>query len=914
MADAKLTPLMQQWFDLKQQYPDYLLFFHIGDFYEMFFDDAKKASDVLHIVLTSRGHYEDKPIPLCGIPLHAFDAYVPKLVGAGFKIAVCDQMETAEEAKKRGSKSLMKRQIVRVITSGTLMEEAMLTSSLNNYLMSVFVDYGKNETFISVAITDISTGEFNVETFKNNEMAEFLSFVMSRAPVEIIIDENILVDDRFKDFIATFKTKLVSRPKSFFDKDQSEKLMLEFYNTKNILMFSDFFPSEISAMGAIINYIKLTQFDNLPNLAIPQKNIQDDVLKIDFFSVKNLEIFESLNADNNEMDSNLFSLIDKTKTSMGKRKLKQIMVSPLTNIIKINNRLDLVDMFFNNINIAKEIRDIFSCFPDIDRIVSRISSKKVSPRDIQIMGTSFFQVKKIKEYLIEISQTYKKNILLNDIISGLVNLDDLAVKIQNLLLPDAPITTKEPGFLNYEMDNQLKEYKQLSLNGKKIIADLANKYGEQLGFSNLKIKYNNIIGYFIEASSKQAEILFNAGKELGFRHKQTLVGGARFTTDELDEIQTKILTADEKYAELEKELFNNLCDEIISYDSDIKSLSLSIANLDVMIDFAIVAYNNNYVKPIVDDSCDFVVRDGRHPIVEKYLNKKNISFMPNDCVLQNDDNGNSKLWLLSGPNMAGKSTFLRGNALIVIMAQMGMFVPAAYCKLGVVNKLYSRVGASDNLAKGLSTFMVEMVETATILNQADKKSFVILDEIGRGTATYDGMAIAGSVLEYLNSVCCCRGLFATHYHELLSYTDNMKNVSSHTMDIKEYNGDIIFMYKVKVGEVDKSYGVHVAKLAGLPGEVVNRASEILKQLESAKVVDKVAEDVDLFNFKKVDDRKEKTQNMINFSNEKVAKFERQEKLYEDLVKAIENLNIDTLTPKQAILELYELKEKVRMEN
>ena len=346
----------------------------------------------------------------------------------------------------------------------------------------------------------------------------------------------------------------------------------------------------------------------------------------------------------------------------------------------------------------------------------------------------------------------------------------------------------------------------------------------------------------------------------------------------------------------------------MSYSNDIKILSSAVAYLDVLLNFAVVSYNNNYVKPIVDDSDDFVIKDGRHPIVEKYLNKKNISFMPNDCVLQNDNDGNSKLWLLTGPNMAGKSTFLRGNALIVIMAQIGMFVPATFCKLGVVNKLYSRVGASDNLAKGLSTFMVEMVETATILNQADSKSFVILDEIGRGTATYDGMAIAGSVLEYLNTVCNCRGLFATHYHELLSYTSKIQNVSSHTMDIKEYNGDIIFMYKVKVGEVDKSYGVHVAKLAGLPVDVVNRASEILRKLENNKLKDRVSEDVNLFNFQKFNEGNKIEQRQKSFE------LSEQKRFYDNLIRNIENINIDNLTPKQAILELYELKEKIKQKN
>ncbi len=900
MAIQKLTPLMQQWFDLKQQYSDYLLLFHVGDFYEMFFDDAEIAAEVLHIVLTTRGSCNGKPVPLCGIPVHAFDAYVPKLVGSGLKIAVCDQMETAEEAKLRGAKSVMKRQITRIITSGTLTEETMLTSLLNNYLMSVFASGDKDEFLISVAMTDISTGEFSVESFKSDEIGEFLSFVISRSPAEIIIDENILDNVKFKDFIATFKPKLVVRPKSFFDKEQGEKLLFEFYKTKNVLMFGDFVDTEISAMAGIINYIKLTQFDNLPNLAIPKKNIQNDFLKIDFFSVKNLEIFESLNANQNDVDSSLFSLIDKTKTSMGKRKLKQMLLSPLTNVVKISNRLDVVDIFFNNINIAKEIRDIFAAIPDIDRIISRISSKKVSPRDVQNMGACFFKIKKIRQLLIEILGSYKENILLTDIISDLVDLDELAVKIENLLVPDAPTSIKESGFLNCEMDSKLKEYKELSINGKKIISDLAEKYSKQLDISNLKIKYNNILGYFIEATTKQLDIFYKIGKEYGFRHKQTLVGGARFTTDELDEIQTKILTADEKYAELEKQLFNNLCDEIISYSNDIKSVSVAIANLDVLLNFAIVAYNNNYVKPIVDDSDDFVIKDGRHPIVEKYLSKKNISFMPNDCVLENDNDGNSKLWLLTGPNMAGKSTFLRGNAIIVIMAQIGMFVPASYCKIGVVNKLYSRVGASDNLARGLSTFMVEMVETATILNQADSKSFVILDEIGRGTATYDGMAIAGSVLEYLNGVCNCRGLFATHYHELLAYTGKMKNVSSHTMDIKEYNDDIIFMYKVKVGEVDKSYGVHVAKLAGLPQEVVERASAILQNLENSECKNKIAEDVNLFNFKKFDDD-------VNVAQDQKL-LQLKEKLYDDLITNLENINIDSLTPKQAILELYELKE------
>ena len=895
VADVKATPMMQQYLSVKEQYKDYLLMYRMGDFYEMFFDDAMTASKALDIALTHRGTYMGKPVPMCGIPYHAFSSYMPKLVKQGIKVAICEQTEDPAEAKKRGYKAVVRREVSRIITAGTLTEDNLLNGSFNNYLMSVVINDGL-DVKVSVAIADISTGEFSVQSFEENAIAELISFVVIKNPAEIIISDEDIKNPKLETFVSQFKSKLVLKPKTFFDEINSKRNICDIFKVSDVSVIGNFSSPEIEVQGAILNYIQLTQIGQLPNISKPVKEANSDILQIDAFSVKNLEIFENIN-DETTNNSNLFAVMDRTKTPMGKRELKRALSAPLANAQKINKRLNSVEFFVGNQELLCDIRDILSQIFDIQRIVSRISCNRAGPRDLLNIGTTLAVIPNLKSLLCNAVQNSIENPL-GGIIDGLRDFSELSKKLNNAIIDEPPILTRDGGFIKDGFHPTLDEYKSLSQNTKQVILDLQAKYALQTSIMNLKIKYNNIVGYFVEVPSKQATALM--APDSGFQHKQTLVNGVRFTTPELSEIEQKILVANEKYLSLELEIFNNLCHEILNRVDDITILSNAISELDLYTSLALLAIENDYVKPEVDNSFDFEIVDGRHPVVEANLKKLNVSFIPNDCVLENKGD-DSKLWILTGPNMAGKSTFLRQNAIIIIMAQIGSFVPATKAHIGVIDKLFSRVGASDNLARGQSTFMVEMSETATILNQADERSFVILDEIGRGTSTFDGLSIAWAVLEYLNNINRCRGIFATHYHELTQVIGKMKNVSAHTMEIKEYKGDVVFLHKVGLGVADKSYGIHVAKIAGIPEEVIVKASQILAGLESddgmqkSRHLVKKLDDMDLFSFQE--------------KSPIVRKSEEDEKLLK-LRDKLKEINPDDLSPKSALSIMYEIKEMI----
>lgn len=885
--EKKATPMMLQYLEVKEKHKDYLLMYRMGDFYELFFEDAIIASKALDIALTHRGIYMGKEVPMCGVPHHAFSSYMPKLIRQGYKVAICDQTETPEEAKQRaGNKAVIKREVSRIITAGTLTEDNLLNSSFNNYLCSINYK-GKLEPEISIALSDISTGEFIIQSWKENAINELHSLLLIKNPAEILISETTFHTKLFEGILGEFKNKIVIKGDSFFDAINGKKRICELYGIGEASI-KDLTDIEISCCGSIINYIELTQIGNIPNLQIPKKERNSDYLQIDAFSMKNLEVFENMNNENMK-DSSLFEILDDTETSMGKRLLRKYLSTPLANKDKINERLNIIEFFTEREDLLKQIKTNLGLISDIERILNRIKLNRAGPKDLQniekTLNTSNF-IKNIIEEHIENTLTNP----LKEILEGLKDFKDITKKISNAIIDEAPLTTKESGFIKTGYHPTLDEYKNLQQNTKQIILDLQTKYAFDTGISTLKIKYNNIVGYFIEVPTKQASNLMI--EDSIFKHRQTLVNGVRFTTDELTKIEQKILLANEKYEALELNLFKELCEEILNKKEDIESFCKSISKLDVYTNLALLAINNNYTKPEIDNSDSFEIIEGRHPIVEYNLKKQNITFIPNDCILENKEQ-TSKLWILTGPNMAGKSTFLRQNALIIIMAQMGSFIPAKSAHIGIVNKLFSRVGASDNLARGQSTFMVEMSETATILNQADEKSFVILDEIGRGTATFDGLSIAWAVLEYLNNINRCRGLFATHYHELTESISKLTNVSTHTMEIKEYEGDIIFLHKVSNGIADKSYGIHVAKIAGIPKTVIERASQILKSFESEESIAKTKQaikkinDTDLFNY--------------TLSKEKEIKEE------SEIEKKLREINPDELSPKSALEILYEIK-------
>jgi DNA mismatch repair protein MutS len=663
--------------------------------------------------------------------------------------------------------------------------------------------------------------------------------------------------------------------------------MREFFGVANAAALGTFGNLELGAIGALLGYIRLTQMGRMPKLERPRKDSGSDFLQIDAFSARNLEIFESLNAEAGGLS--LFGVMDRTKTPMGKRMLKSWLGSPLTDAAKINARLDAVEFFAGDAALADGVRERLSRAFDVERIMGRVGLGRAGPRDLRNLAATFAIAPELNAMLDGASSP------MAPALARLNPMRELARGIEDAISDDPPASASSGGFIKAGFDPALDEYRRLSEDSKGVIAELQAKYSLDTSIASLKIKYNTLSGYFIEVPAAKATPMMDT--KSGFRHRQTLVGAVRFTTPELEEIEYKILAANEKYAALEAEIFHRLAADVAANAEPIAAFASSLAELDAFASLASLAESEGYCRPAIDGSLAFEVEDGRHPVVEHAMKKSGGAFVPNDARF-GEGEGESRLWLLTGPNMAGKSTFLRQNAIIVVMAQAGSFVPAVRARIGIVDRLFSRVGASDNLAQGLSTFMVEMSETAAILNAATERSFVILDEIGRGTATFDGLSIAWAVLEYLGRVARCRCLFATHYHELGAALPKLANASAHTMEVKEYEGDIIFMHKVAPGMARSSYGIHVARLAGIPEPVSRRASEILAALESDEAVGKakgrvgrIAE-TDLFTYRDAPTR------------DAAGEARKLEKL----AAKIREIDPDSLSPKDALEILYEIKD------
>ena len=826
-------PIIQQYISIKSEYPDAILLYRVGDFYEAYMDDASVVAAFLNITLTRYNGRDD--VPMCGIPHHAFDAYIPKLVTSGHSVAVCDQLETAEEAKAaRGNKATILREVVRVITPGTLTEDNLIGSSLANWLC--VLDASKSEA--AIAFIDISTGEFMVRLVPIADAASIISVI---SPAEILVPDDTDIPE-----LAGFRTRAKSR---------------QMWRTENVSRFfgqgalNEFSPLELSSINAALEYISATQIGLKPKIKRPIKQIGAGAMQIDSFSVKNLEIFENISGSK---DMSLFKVMDRTKTAGGRRNLRARMAEPLLDAIEINRRLDEVDRFYNDRPLMDSVRNILSRVGDVERIMGRISLNRAVPREYVMLAQSLDEIAVLREKL----GSHGPNL-------------QIARRILATIIEDAPASINDD-FVRRGASRALDECKEIAEHGAKLIIALQTKYAQDTGISTLRIKYNGIFGYFIEVPAAKADVML-ANHE--FRHKQTLVNAVRFVSDELAEIERKILSAGAKKRALELSIFSDLRTEVEAASAEILDAAVFASEADVGSSLAFVALVNKYVRPNIGEGQDFYVKDGRHPVVEAALKPQGGTFIPNDADLRAD----SRIWLLTGPNMAGKSTFLRQNALLVIMAQMGSFVSASSLSLGVVDKLFSRVGASDNLAQGLSTFMVEMRETANILAQATSRSFVILDEIGRGTATFDGLSIAHAVLEHLDHDISCRGLFATHYHELNS--SEFTSVSAHSMQVKEWKSDIIFMHKVIAGAADRSYGIHVARLAGLPSQVVRRAEDILSLLEMHGVC-AAGVNEDLFSWQP----------------QREASADEPE-----VVSKLSAVNVDDMTPKEALDTLYELK-------
>lgn len=869
-----MTPMMAQYHRIKADHPNDLLFYRMGDFYELFFEDAIKAAQALDIALTKRGKNEGEDIPMCGVPAHAVEAYLARLVRQGFRVAICDQVESPEEAKKRGPKAVVARDVIRLVTPGTLTEDNLLEARRHNFLCVLIEDQTQKSHKFALSFMDISTGAFFVESCSGEKLLEVLSRI---SPSELIVSERLRQQKELYETFSIWKDILYPQVHSRFDPQNAQKRLHETFGVKTLEGFGAFLPHEITAAGALLEYVSLTQKGGMPKLWPLRRLKATEFMEIDSATRRNLELTMTQQGD---YKGSLLSVIDKTLTAQGGRLLALHLSHPLTNIMRLTTRLEMVKFFKENAPLRTGLREVLKTTPDFERSLSRLSLGRGGPRDLAALREG-----------VKIASTLQSHLkTFQDAPQGFIkiqrSLGEHSILIDRLtraLAEELPYFARDGGFIQKGYHEALDEARLLKEEGRKLIVNLQSKYAQELGIPSLKIKHNNIIGYHVEVTAAQAAKMSST-----FIHRQTMVNAMRFTTIELTEFEQKLNSASEHTLALELKLFEDLVAEVLGRASDIQEAAQAIANLDVSTSLAQLAVAENYCCPEIDASRAFEIIEGRHPVVEASLKQANASkFVTNDCVMT----GSSNIWLMTGPNMAGKSTFLRQNALIVLLAQIGSFVPATKAHIGIVDRLFSRVGASDDLARGHSTFMVEMVETAAILNQATKHSLVILDEVGRGTSTYDGLSIAWSTLEHLHEVNQSRALFATHYHELTELEEKLKNLKCYTMRVKEWQGDVIFLHEIIEGAADRSYGLHVAKLAGMPSSVLKRAEVLLQDLEE----------------KKAKQGKAKISELPLFTVPSIAPLPPQSPFEEKL----KSLSLDEMTPRQGLELLYELKALIK---
>ncbi|HVA34675.1 MAG TPA: DNA mismatch repair protein MutS [Stellaceae bacterium] len=822
-ADA--TPLIAQYLEIKRAHPDCLLFYRMGDFYELFFDDAAKAARALDITLTKRGKHDGDDIPMCGVPVHAADAYLARLIRQGFRVAVCEQMEDPAEAKKRGSKSPVKRAVIRIVTPGTLTEDNLLDARRNNYLAALAEAQGE----LALAWLDLSTGDFALQTVAVRDLAAALARL---APGEILLPERLVQRPALFELLGDWKSALTPLPNSRFDSDNGRKRLETLYGVAALDAFGAFARAEIAAAGALVDYVDLTQQGKLPALAPPRQVASGAFMAIDPATRRNLELTETLTG---ERKGSLLAALDRTATGAGARLLAGHLAAPLTERLAIEARLDAVAFFHADERRRDDTRAILRRCGDMARAMARLALGRGGPRDLVTLRDTLGESAALRARL-----AGEAPALIGGAVRDLGEHATFVGRLARALAAELPLVARDGGFIAAGYNAELDALRQLRDDGKRLIVELQARYAGETGIASLKIRFNNVLGYHIDVTPAQAGRL---GPQ--YIHRQTLASSMRYATTELAELESKIASAADKALALELKLFGDLVGEACARAEMIQRAAAALAGLDVAASHAQLAVERDYCRPAITGGTDFAVAGGRHPVVELALKAAGKPFVANDCDLQTSQ----RLWLLTGPNMAGKSTFLRQNALIAVMAQMGAYVPAVAATLGVVDRLFSRVGAADDLARGRSTFMVEMVETAAILNQATAQSLVILDEIGRGTATFDGLSIAWATLEQLHDVNRCRALFATHYHELTALASKLAELSCRTMRVKEWQGEVVFLHEVAAGAADRSYGIHVAKLAGLPPAVIARAEAVLATLETGEQrgqLAKLADDLPLF--------------------------------------------------------------------
>ncbi|MCT4608222.1 MAG: DNA mismatch repair protein MutS [Pelagimonas sp.] len=808
--------MMAQYLEIKAGYPDALLFYRMGDFYELFFDDAVAASEALDIALTKRGKHNGDDIPMCGVPVHAAEGYLLTLIRKGFRVAVGEQLETPEEAKKRGYKAVVKRDVVRLVTPGTLTEESLLEARRHNYLAAL----GRVRDDWAMAWCDISTGSFHVMPLSQARIGAELARL---APSELLVSE--AVDDTLREVLSDLGVDPTVLGAASFDSAAAQGRLCGLFQVQSLTGYGDFERAELSAMGALVDYLDITQKGRLPLLRPPKSEAVSRLMQIDAATRRNLELTQSMNGGR---AGSLLSVIDQTVTAGGARLLERRVSSPSRETSVIHDRLEAVRWGVEG-TFSDTLRDALRRVPDVDRALSRLGLDRGGPRDLAAVRNALTQAEAIHDRL----DGQDLPDLLGRARNSLNGHNDLLDYLEAALIAEPPLLARDGGFIAPGFDEALDEARTLRDEGRGVIARMQGDYAEETGISALKIKHNNVLGYFIETTATHADKMMSPPLSEKFIHRQTTANQVRFTTVELSELETRILNAGNEALQIEKRLYDNLKAAILEKAPELSELALSLSEFDLSLGLAELARARDWVMPRVDESRAFHVEQGRHPVVEASLQATGAPFIANDCVL-NAEGDAASVTLLTGPNMAGKSTYLRQNALIALLAQMGSYVPAARAHVGLVSQIFSRVGASDDLARGRSTFMVEMVETAAILNQADSRALVILDEIGRGTATYDGLSIAWATLEHLHEVNRVRGLFATHYHEMTQLAGKMDGVKNATVTVKEWEGEVIFLHEVRDGAADRSYGVQVAQLAGLPKAVTNRARDILEALEKGE--------------------------------------------------------------------------------
>ncbi len=869
---AEYSPMMQEYIKTKEEYKDCILFYRLGDFYEMFFDDAITASRELELTLTGKECGQEERAPMCGVPHHASETYIAKLIEKGYKVAICEQLEDPKQAK-----GIVKRGVIRVVTPGTVMESSLLEEKKNNYIMSIY----KNGIYYGIAVCDLTTGDFRTTQIKEqNNFATLLDEIARYSPAEIVVnnmmfnseEEIAKIKERFSLYISMLEEEKFDANYELFE------LKYDIVNENNQVL-KDIKEQMlcVAASNGLFDYLRNTQKNELDYIHKITLYSTAHYMNLDSNARRNLEITEKLRDKSKK--GTLLWVLDKTSTSMGGRLLRRWLSDPLIDITKINERLEAVKELKEDIILRGDIVDSLKKVYDIERLAGKISYGSANGRDLVSLKNSAKQLPNVKASLEKANSP-----LLKQLYQNLDVLDDIYEIIDKSIVDDPPISVKEGSLIKIGYDEEIDHLKEATTNGKTWVLEIESKEREETGIKGLKVGFNKVFGYFIEVTKSNLSMVPER-----YIRKQTLANCERYITEELKKVENEILGAEEKVITLEYNAFCEIRDKIEEQISRVQQTATMIATLDVIASFATVADDMNYVMPIVDNSGSIDIKNGRHPVIEKILGAG--SFVENDTYL---DKGNNRLAIITGPNMAGKSTYMRQVALITLMAQCGSFVPASYAKIGVVDKIFTRVGASDDLSMGQSTFMVEMMEVASILKEATSNSLVILDEIGRGTSTYDGLSIAWAVAEYISDKekCGAKTLFATHYHELISLEDKLEGVKNYSIAVKEKGEDVIFLRKIVAGGTDESYGVHVAKLAGVPQVVTKRANEILKTLERKSILGDKAQEKE---------NKKVASGQLDLYNYKLA----------ELAHELDKVDLNELTPIEALNILVNMKEKMK---